>query len=203
MPATGAGEAISWPHPISTTPRRDRPMNEKQLDTELLPYPLPPWKHRFRTLSIFCEVDEAALQHPRAGAAGACIQRRADHRHALREHGADAALLRQRRHRAGGLWRRDRRALGARLHQHRSGVRGNARALGLPHEARVRWSFTSTTNRIWGFTERLGRRVIEIDMTAHGPRFRAAQDLPAPLRKSAAGGGPRRRGEASGRATAG
>ena len=36
-------------------------MNEKQLDTELLPYPLPPWKHRFRTLSIFCEVDEAAL----------------------------------------------------------------------------------------------------------------------------------------------
>ena len=36
-------------------------MNPKQLDTELLPYPLPPWKHRFRTLSIFCEVDEAAL----------------------------------------------------------------------------------------------------------------------------------------------
>ena len=39
-------------------------MNEKQLDTELLPYPLPPWKHRFRTLSIFCEVDEAALAAP-------------------------------------------------------------------------------------------------------------------------------------------
>ena len=61
MPPAGAGEAISWPHLLSTTPRRDRPMNEKQLDTELLPYPLPPWKHRFRTLSIFCEVDEAAL----------------------------------------------------------------------------------------------------------------------------------------------
>ena len=44
------------------------------------------------------------------------------------------------------------------------------------------------TNRIWGFTERLGRRVIEIDMTAHGPRLRAAQDLPAPLREGAAGG---------------
>ena len=36
-------------------------MDEKQLDAALLPYPLPPWKHRFRTLSIFCEVDEATL----------------------------------------------------------------------------------------------------------------------------------------------
>lgn len=27
-----------------------------------LPYPLPPWKHRFRTLSVFCEVDEARLR---------------------------------------------------------------------------------------------------------------------------------------------
>ena len=31
------------------------------LPTDLLPYPLPPWRHRFRTLSVFCEVDEAAL----------------------------------------------------------------------------------------------------------------------------------------------
>jgi acetoacetate decarboxylase len=27
-----------------------------------LPYPLPPWKHSFRTLSVFCEVDEARLR---------------------------------------------------------------------------------------------------------------------------------------------
>ncbi|MCY4087942.1 MAG: acetoacetate decarboxylase family protein [Actinomycetia bacterium] len=40
-------------------------MDEAQLAH--LPYPLPPWQHRFRTLSVFCEVDEkrvAALLPP-------------------------------------------------------------------------------------------------------------------------------------------
>ncbi len=27
-----------------------------------LPYPLPPWRHRFKTLSVYCEVDEARLR---------------------------------------------------------------------------------------------------------------------------------------------
>ena len=36
-------------------------MPTKNLQPELLPYPLPPWVHRFRTLSIFCEVDEQVL----------------------------------------------------------------------------------------------------------------------------------------------
>ena len=36
-------------------------MPNKMLKTETLPYPLPPWRHRFRTLSVFCEVDESVL----------------------------------------------------------------------------------------------------------------------------------------------
>ena len=36
-------------------------MVDKRLEPEELPYPLPPWRHRFRTLSVYCEVDEAAL----------------------------------------------------------------------------------------------------------------------------------------------
>ena len=167
------------------------PMDPTQLDTELLPYPLPPWKHRFRTLSIFCEVDEAALQPTRAGAAGARVQRRADHRHALREHGADAALLRQRRHRPGALRRRGRRALGACLHQHRPGVRGHARALGLPHEARLHGASRRHEPDLG--LHRAPRPARDRHRhAADGPGVRAAQDLPAPLREGAAGGGPAR-----------
>lgn len=36
-----------------------------------MPDLLPPWKHRFRTLTIFCEVVEASLR-PRAPAALEC-----------------------------------------------------------------------------------------------------------------------------------
>ena len=36
-------------------------MVTKDLQPELLPYPLPPWQHRFRTLSVYCEVDETVL----------------------------------------------------------------------------------------------------------------------------------------------
>lgn len=32
------------------------------LPAEHLPYPLPPWKHAFRTLSVFCEVEELRLR---------------------------------------------------------------------------------------------------------------------------------------------
>ena len=126
-------------------------------------------------------------QHPRAGAAGACIQRRADHRHAFREHGAAAALLRQRRHRAGALRGRDRRALGPRLHQHRPGVLGNARALGLPHEARVDGASRRHEQDL-GFHRAPGPARDRDRHAAHGPHFRTAQDLPAPLREGAAGG---------------
>ena len=35
--------------------------NDKSLNPHELPYPLPPWRHRFRTLSVFCEVDASVL----------------------------------------------------------------------------------------------------------------------------------------------
>jgi len=37
-------------------------MESNGLQTDFLPYPLPPWRHRFRTLSVFCEVDESTLK---------------------------------------------------------------------------------------------------------------------------------------------
>lgn len=37
-------------------------MDEASLLTKLLPYPLPPWRHRFRSLSVFCPVDERVVR---------------------------------------------------------------------------------------------------------------------------------------------
>ena len=112
-------------------------MKEKQLDTELLPYPLPPWKHRFRTLSIFCEVDEAALA-PRVPAplelASNVVQITVMHFESTvptRPY-YDSAVIAQVRYggEVGGHW----------VHAFTSTDQvcaGTPRALGLPHEARV------------------------------------------------------------------
>ena len=162
-------------------------MNEKQLDTELLPYPLPPWKHRFRTLSIFCEVDEAALS-TRVPAplelASSVVQITVMHFESTvppRPY-YDSAVIAQVRYggEIGGHW----------VHAFTSTdqVCSGTRELWGFRMKLASMELHVDTNRIWGFTERLGRRVIEIDMTAHGPRLRTAQDLPAPLREGAAGG---------------
>lgn len=37
-------------------------MDKLSLPTSLLPYPLPPWRQNFRSLSVFCEVDEENLR---------------------------------------------------------------------------------------------------------------------------------------------
>lgn len=37
-------------------------MDRLSLPTSLLPYPLPPWRQNFRSLSVFCEVDEKNLR---------------------------------------------------------------------------------------------------------------------------------------------
>ena len=36
-------------------------VSDSFLNAVELPYPLPPWRHRFRTLSVFCEVDDNEL----------------------------------------------------------------------------------------------------------------------------------------------
>ena len=162
-------------------------MNEKQLDTELLPYPLPPWKHRFRTLSIFCEVDEAALL-PRVPAplelASNVVQITVMHFESTvppRPY-YDSAVIAQVGYggEIGGHW----------VHAFTSTdqVCSGTRELWGFRMKLASMELHVDKNRIWGF-HRASRPACDRHRhAAHGPRFRTAQDLPAPLREGAAGG---------------
>ena len=152
-------------------------MNEKQLDTELLPYPLPPWKHRFRTLSIFCEVDEAALA-PRVPAplelASNVVQITVMHFESTvppRPY-YDSAVIAQVRYggEIGGHW----------VHAFTSTdqVCAGTRELWGFRMKLASMELHIDKNRIWGFTERLGRRVIAIDMRPTGHAFEPLKTFP-------------------------
>ncbi len=152
-------------------------MDEKQLDTALLPYPLPPWRHRFRTLSIFCEVDEAALV-PRVPAplelATNVVQITVMHFESTvptRPY-YDSAVIAQVRYRGeiGGHW----------VHAFTSTdqVCAGTRELWGFRMKLAAMELHVDTGRIWGFTERLGRRVIEIDMTPTGREFEPLKTFP-------------------------
>jgi len=43
-------------------PREEKIMTDQTLDADLLPYPLPPWQHAFKSLAVYGEVDEDALR---------------------------------------------------------------------------------------------------------------------------------------------
>ena len=152
-------------------------MNEKQLDTALLPYPLPPWRHRFRTLSIFCEVDEAALL-PRVPAplalASNVVQVTVMHFESTvpaRPY-YDSAVIAQVRYggEVGGHW----------VHAFTSTdqVCAGTRELWGFRMKLASMELHVDTNRIWGFTERLGRRVIAIDMRPTGREFEPLKTFP-------------------------
>ena len=160
-------------------------MNEKQLDSELLPYPLPPWRHRFRTLSIFCEVDEAALL-PRVPAplelASNVVQITVMHFESTvptRPY-YDSAVIAQVRYgsEVGGHW----------VHAFTSTdqVCAGTRELWGFRMKLASMELHVDANRIWGFTERLGRRVIEIDMQPTGREFEPLKTFPRLFREGAA-----------------
>ena len=152
-------------------------VNPKQLDAALLPYPLPPWKHRFRTLGIFCEVDAAALS-TRVPAplelASNVVQITVMHFESTvpaRPY-YDSAVIAQVRYggEIGGHW----------VHAFTSTdqVCAGTRELWGFRMKLAAMELHIDTNRIRGFTERLGRRVIEIDMTPTGRAFEPLKTFP-------------------------
>lgn len=152
-------------------------MDKKQLDTDLLPYPLPPWHHRFRTLSIFCEVDEAALL-PRIPEplelACNIVQITVMHFESTvptRPY-YDSAVIAQVRYgnEIGGHW----------VHAFTSTdqVCAGTRELWGFRMKLAAMELHIDKDRVWGFTERLGRRVIEIDMRVTGEAFEPLKTFP-------------------------
>jgi acetoacetate decarboxylase len=152
-------------------------MGDTLLATELLPYPLPPWRHRFRTLSVFCEVDGSRIAH-RVPAPlelnSNIVQITVMHFESSVPSRPyyDSAAIAQVRHgkELGGNWI--------------YGFTSTDQVLSATREV---WGYNMKLaemelhvdrNRIWGRTVRLGTTVIEIDMKPTGKAFEAPQMFP-------------------------
>jgi len=142
-------------------------MPTKDLQPELLPYPLPPWRHRFRTLSVFCEVDEAMLA-PRImkplELMSNVVQITVMHFESTvptRPY-YDSAVIAQVCHgdETGGTW--------AHAFTSTDQVLSGTREIWGYNMKLAEIELHVDENRIWGRTTRLCRRVIEIDMTPTG-----------------------------------
>lgn len=135
----------------------------EHLQTELLPYPLPPWRHRFRTLSVFCEVDEAALAErimKPLELISNIVQVTVMHFESsvpARPY-YDSAVIAQVRHggTTGGTW--------AHAFTSTDQVLSGTREIWGYNMKLAAMELHVDEDRIWGHTERLGRRVVEIDM---------------------------------------
>lgn len=152
-------------------------MSKNNLDIDLLPYPLPPWKHRFRTLSIFCEVDETELKKripAPLNLQSNIVQITVMHFNSSTPTRPyyDSAVIAQVSYNGeiGGHW----------VHAFTSTDQVCA-------GTREIWGFRMKlasmelhidNNRIWGFTDRLGKRVIEIDMAITGKEFEPLKTFP-------------------------
>ena len=158
-------------------------VQNKELDMELLPYPLPPWKHRFRTLSVFCEVEESIIgaRVPKPlKLESNIVQITVMHFESsipTRPY-YDSAVIAQVSYdnKVGGHW----------IHAFTSTDQVCA-------GTREIWGFQMKLaamelhidkNRIWGFTERLGRKIINIDMSITNEAFEPIRTFPRLLKKA-------------------
>lgn len=152
-------------------------MGTKELQTEFLTYPLPPWQHRFRTLSVFCEIDEATIAHRVMKPlelnsnvveialihAKSTIPKRPYY---------DLAVIAQVKHRAaiGGTW----------LYGFTSTdqvLTGTREIWGYPMKL-AEFELHVDQDRIWGHTTRLGKQIIDIDFHPTGVEFEAPEMFP-------------------------
>ena len=143
-------------------------MVDKRLEPEELPYPLPPWRHRFRTLSVYCEVDEAALARGVPAPLSLCsniVQVTVMHFESTvpdRPYFDSAVIARVRYgERTGGNW----------VHAFTSTdqVLSGTRELWGYNMKLAQIGLHVDQDRIWGHTARLGQTLIEIDMATGGP----------------------------------
>lgn len=142
-------------------------MPTKDLQAELLPYPLPPWRHRFRTLSVYCEVDEAALAErvmKPLELISNIVQITVMHFESTvptRPY-YDSAVIAQVRHgdKTGGTW--------AHAFTSTDQVMSGTREIWGYNMKLAEMELHVDQDRVWGQTSRAGRRVISIDMAPGG-----------------------------------
>ena len=142
-------------------------MPTKHLQPELLPYPLPPWRHRFRTLSIYCEVDDTALaariMKPLELASN-IVQITVMHFESTIPNRPyyDSAVIAQVRHEGefGGTW--------AHAFTSTDQVLSGTREIWGYNMKLASMELHVDQDRIWSHATRLGRRVIEISMMPGG-----------------------------------
>ena len=152
-------------------------MIDKNLQAELLPYPLPPWQHRFRTLAVFCEVDEAALARrvPKPlELSSNIVQVTVMHFESTVPHRPyyDSAVIAQVKHgnSVGGNW-----------------IYGFTSTDQVLSHTREVWGYNMKLaemelhvdqQRIWGHTTRLGRRIVDIRFSPTGNAFDVPEMFP-------------------------
>ena len=152
-------------------------MATNELQTEFLPYPLPPWRHRFRTLSVFCEIDEATIAHRILKPlqlnsnvieialihAKSTVPKRPYY---------DLAVIAQVKHDSeiGGTW----------LYGFTSTdqvLTGTREIWGYPMKL-AEFELHVDQDRIWGHTSRLGRRIVDFDFRPTGVEFETPDMFP-------------------------
>lgn len=144
--------------------------NDKSLNPHELPYPLPPWRHRFRTLSVFCEVDDSVLAPlvPKPLTLGSNIVQITvmyfESSVPTRPY-YDSAVIAQVRHRGevGGNW----------LYAFTSTdqVLSGTREIWGYNMKLAEMELHVDQDRIWGHTTRLGRTLIDMQMKVTGESF--------------------------------
>jgi acetoacetate decarboxylase len=149
----------------------------KELPLDLLPYPLPPWRHRFRTLSVFCEVDEAALAARIPSPlvlSGNIVQVTVMHFESSvpsRPYYDSAVIAQvQRGGETGGHW--------AYAFTSTDQVMCGTREIWGYNMLLADIELHVDEKRIWGSTSRLGRRVISLEMEPTGVEFEVPQMFP-------------------------
>jgi len=152
-------------------------MIDKELPLDLLPYPLPPWRHRFRTLSVFCEVEEETL----AVRIPAPLTLESNIVQVTVMHFEstvptrpyyDSAVIAQVRHKSalGGHW--------AFAFTSTDQVMCGTRELWGYNMKLASMELHVDEDRVWGHTTRLGRRVISLDMKPTGVEFEVPEMFP-------------------------
>ena len=152
-------------------------VNDSFLNAVELPYPLPPWRHRFRTLSVFCEVDdnELAKRIPKPlRLSSNIVQFTVMHFESTVPNRPyyDSAVITQVEHKGklGGNW-----------------LYGFTSTDQVLCGTREIWGYNMKLadielhldqERIWGCTTRLGRRIVDIKMHVTGKSFAIPELFP-------------------------
>lgn len=153
-------------------------MAENELPAGVLPYPLPPWEHRFKTLSVFCRAEYARIARfvpPPLRLASDVLQvtvMRFDSTVPARPYFDSAVIA----HVAfedteGGYW-----AFGYTSTD--EVLSGTREIWGYRMKLADRIVLSEGGERISGFTERLGTRVITLDMRITGKAFEVPNTFP-------------------------